>query len=597
MSSLLLPAGPLPASPPAPLQTALCGGLLPSLECLLRRAGRSPGHCETRLVRQLHLRSCSAGTAGLSWLLAYGDPLQAASFVASCGKVVRALGPYAVPVEEELLNAHRCQAWADGIVGEEPWAADGSSGGGGGSVGAARGGSMGLVYTVASAWLATTKSFLMSHNRSVEALLTLGSQSTAEGAGGGAGRGVGCGSCCLAPTRPQDQHGAPGDAAAGATAIRTGVGMGSSAPTAAQQPQASAATAHLPYDDSPPARQLRLMMSYAVCELLPQLLPTATGLCGRFAAATRIQREEERKQLSVWDPDRQDQECTFMYTQLDSLRHHMWIHCKAALQLGLTAACELAASSDGTATAPPATSSSCCGAANGGGGGGGCSGEAAAGWRHVLLHPERPGAVQLLGALLPVLPLLIGCTAPAFELVCLAVGLCRVLLQVCPEEVRRLAMGPAGRGAGGEGGAEEYGNGWRPEHFREAAAVAWAVRCDGCSQVALRLAEVVAPWWGGVGTEERARHAAAALGPVPCSASLLLPPAEARAALPLLARRCAHATCAGLWGDSEAGLLGGLRACGGCGAAWYCCRECQAADWRAGHREACGGQQREEGPQ
>ncbi|GLC43621.1 hypothetical protein PLESTM_001496700 [Pleodorina starrii] len=52
-------------------------------------------------------------------------------------------------------------------------------------------------------------------------------------------------------------------------------------------------------------------------------------------------------------------------------------------------------------------------------------------------------------------------------------------------------------------------------------------------------------------------------------------------------RTCANPTCLNLEGDSEAGLR--LAACGRCGAAWYCCRDCQTAHWRAGHRAECGG--------
>ncbi|GLC50626.1 hypothetical protein PLESTB_000400800 [Pleodorina starrii] len=52
-------------------------------------------------------------------------------------------------------------------------------------------------------------------------------------------------------------------------------------------------------------------------------------------------------------------------------------------------------------------------------------------------------------------------------------------------------------------------------------------------------------------------------------------------------RTCANPACVNLEGDSEAGLR--LAACGRCGAAWYCCGDCQTAHWRAGHRAECGG--------
>ncbi len=52
---------------------------------------------------------------------------------------------------------------------------------------------------------------------------------------------------------------------------------------------------------------------------------------------------------------------------------------------------------------------------------------------------------------------------------------------------------------------------------------------------------------------------------------------------------CCNARCTRLEGDSEAGQGQGLLVCGRCRAAWYCCRECQAAAWGAGHKKACKG--------
>ncbi|KXZ51214.1 hypothetical protein GPECTOR_13g701 [Gonium pectorale] len=49
---------------------------------------------------------------------------------------------------------------------------------------------------------------------------------------------------------------------------------------------------------------------------------------------------------------------------------------------------------------------------------------------------------------------------------------------------------------------------------------------------------------------------------------------------------CANPGCDNLAGDSEADLP--LKACAGCGAVGYCCRECQTAHWRTGHKVACG---------
>ncbi|GLC41683.1 hypothetical protein PLESTB_000689100 [Pleodorina starrii] len=52
-------------------------------------------------------------------------------------------------------------------------------------------------------------------------------------------------------------------------------------------------------------------------------------------------------------------------------------------------------------------------------------------------------------------------------------------------------------------------------------------------------------------------------------------------------RTCANPSCVNLEGDSEAKLP--LAACGGCGAVGYCCRGCQVAHWRAGHKAECKG--------
>ncbi|PNH05240.1 hypothetical protein TSOC_008517 [Tetrabaena socialis] len=53
-----------------------------------------------------------------------------------------------------------------------------------------------------------------------------------------------------------------------------------------------------------------------------------------------------------------------------------------------------------------------------------------------------------------------------------------------------------------------------------------------------------------------------------------------------LLRICSYCGCTRLAGDSEAEAR--LQACGRCGAAWYCCRECQLLHWReGGHKAAC----------
>lgn len=68
-------------------------------------------------------------------------------------------------------------------------------------------------------------------------------------------------------------------------------------------------------------------------------------------------------------------------------------------------------------------------------------------------------------------------------------------------------------------------------------------------------------------------------------AAALVPPCRLVEALAL--PLCSNPLCRSLEGPSEAGLK--LSRCSRCGEAWYCCRECQAEHWRAGHKEACKG--------
>ncbi|KXZ45140.1 hypothetical protein GPECTOR_58g589 [Gonium pectorale] len=121
---------------------------------------------------------------------------------------------------------------------------------------------------------------------------------------------------------------------------------------------------------------------------------------------------------------------------------------------------------------------------------------------------------------------------------------------------------------------------WRPELLREAAAQLrpsefhyFASRAEGLAKL-LELGSMAVPTaWERRASERRPWPLADAL-PTPAGARRLLP------------GRCANPSCANLEGDSEAGLA--LKACSGCGAVGYCCRPCQTAHWRAGHKDACG---------
>ncbi|PNH04683.1 hypothetical protein TSOC_009138 [Tetrabaena socialis] len=270
-------------------------------------------------------------------------------------------------------------------------------------------------------------------------------------------------------------------------------------------------------------------------------------------------------------------------------------------------------------------------------------------WRRWLLEEMR--VVPLLGTALGFLPLLLlrderqaqkakdaGC-----EIAMLLGGSCCCVAAAFPDEVRSAALSAAaaeegvasggsgasrggavggrnsGRRAGGRSGARAGGSrssssnssqaqpadlagaaaasgpgGWRPSLLRALAAElrahggddAHATVAAAVTDLAGRLEACRAGGSGGVGGE-----AGGDLRGLPANVPAVVervhglrvpPPAEGRALL----RTCANPACDYLAGGSEAELP--LRACGRCGAAWYCRPECQTAHWRAGHREACG---------
>jgi hypothetical protein len=51
---------------------------------------------------------------------------------------------------------------------------------------------------------------------------------------------------------------------------------------------------------------------------------------------------------------------------------------------------------------------------------------------------------------------------------------------------------------------------------------------------------------------------------------------------------CGNVLCEQLTGEAAVGVVRSRvrTLCGGCGAAWYCCEECQSAAWAA-HRHSC----------
>ncbi|GLC43617.1 hypothetical protein PLESTM_001496300 [Pleodorina starrii] len=128
---------------------------------------------------------------------------------------------------------------------------------------------------------------------------------------------------------------------------------------------------------------------------------------------------------------------------------------------------------------------------------------------------------------------------------------------------------------------------WPPELVRSLAGDLRASGLDDRTAVDLEvLAGRLVRWGAGEQGSEGSDTVAVAARLSPVEVGMvraLASPAEMAAVL----RTCANPACVNLEGDSEAGLR--LAACGRCGAAWYCCRGCQTAHWRTGHRAECSG--------
>ncbi|PNH09109.1 hypothetical protein TSOC_004278 [Tetrabaena socialis] len=197
------------------------------------------------------------------------------------------------------------------------------------------------------------------------------------------------------------------------------------------------------------------------------------------------------------------------------------------------------------------------------------------------------GAVALLGKMLMHLPVAGG---SADQLI--LVDICCCVAVACPGEVRQAVLA-----ATAEAAAAASSGGWSPQRLRvladlctgEAAGGAALDAADGAALAAAAsaLASQAELWAAGGGEDGgelvRALAARAPGSVFNAQARALTSSPEARALL----RTCANPVCDNLAGDSEAELL--LRACGRCGGAWYCRKECLAAHWRVGHREACTG--------
>ncbi|KAG2494684.1 hypothetical protein HYH03_007200 [Edaphochlamys debaryana] len=213
--------------------------------------------------------------------------------------------------------------------------------------------------------------------------------------------------------------------------------------------------------------------------------------------------------------------------------------------------------------------------------GGGSSDATAAGLTAFLLRDMA--VVPLLGTALGLLERLDRHPGPeGFVLVLhMLAGACCAVAAAWPEKVRRAAA-PTADGDSAPGAVP-----WPPAALR---LLAWRLEEGASGERGAGLAKRVSalaaaletggvigvgvgPWSSGEALEAAGLFAATL--------------AEAQALPPV----CANPACVNLAGDSEAGLK--LQQCGRCGKVSYCCRECQVAHWKAGHKEACSGGHRE----
>ncbi|KAG2497746.1 hypothetical protein HYH03_004479 [Edaphochlamys debaryana] len=190
---------------------------------------------------------------------------------------------------------------------------------------------------------------------------------------------------------------------------------------------------------------------------------------------------------------------------------------------------------------------------------------------------EECGAVPLLGALLEVSlgggeagqQILSSTAADALAGFCLSVY----------AHYPRLVRG-RGSGADGAGGSTAPGAAaaWSPEALRLLATrVSDTERVEGqqLEDLADRLEQPDSHPPAKVARSRASALAAAAQ-------RLAALRAEAAALLPA----CANPACASLEGDSAAEVR--LQQCGRCRRVSYCCRDCQTAHWKAGHKAECG---------
>ncbi|KAG2497745.1 hypothetical protein HYH03_004478 [Edaphochlamys debaryana] len=188
---------------------------------------------------------------------------------------------------------------------------------------------------------------------------------------------------------------------------------------------------------------------------------------------------------------------------------------------------------------------------------------------------EECGAVPLLGALLE------ASLGEAGQASWMQPPRIDLLVGSCLEAYRHYPHLVLGRGSGADGAGGSTAPGaaaaWSPEALRLLAtrvSEALPVERQHLEDLADRLDQP-----GSDQTLARQPRDAAALAAAAQRLAALR--AEAAALLPA----CANPACASLEGDSEADVR--LQQCGRCRRVSYCCRECQTAHWKAGHKAEC----------
>ncbi len=551
MSPDLHPADRLPALPPPRLAAALSGGYLPCLDTLLRRCGRCPANGDLSMLHRLLLSghqdssgggsSSSNGSANefshdLPWLLSYGNPRQSASLLASMAKVLRRAveeggggGASGIPAANSSCEAEGTALLVDALA------------------------------CMLCDSLGPAFSFMHKAPR-VQSYHLAASSNAGNGGGGGAGP--------------------------------------------------DTAAARFP----PGPARLQLLLSFALARLVPLLSVLTTRRCRqllqrrgcgaerrRGAAGSSMQEEAEAEAA---------RHCDALTTSLVPLVAMMLIAMRAAWRCK-----ELAREVQGAAARPTITFST--GSGRGGGAGttfavagpavaaaastsGAANAEgaaaatpagagtaagllAAAEGLQGLLDGEADMA-GLVGAALDCLQLL-----PASERGRLAATLL-MLVMCCLRGwgLDTLVVTPQGVAVSWTAASptvQQLISSRRPEKLRAATAAARAAGFEAAAKDGDALVSIAEGYVAGRPFPEELLQENTGPG----SMLWLLGPGEVGRELG--GSCCCNARCTRLEGDSEAGegQGQGLLVCGRCRGAWYCCRECQAADWGAGHKKACRG--------